>query len=347
MRIVVNNIAASSGGAMTVLKDFYTCVCKNEHENEWIFLLSDKYFEETENVKIIALPEIKKNPIKKVLFDFFTGRKLINSLNPDVVFSMQNILTFGVKAPQTVYVHQSLPFQEVKKFSFFKKTERALAFKQYVVGAIIKKSIKKANKVIVQTEWMRDGVIKKCKSAKEKIVKILPNVKEFDNINITTDFNNTHFFYPSSNTLYKNNTVIFKASEILDEWRIEHSIELTLPKEKSKGNIKCTDRLPYEEVINKYASSTLVFPSYLETFGYPLAEARKLGAIVLASDTPFSRELLKDYKNAYFFNPFDATQLANLMKQVVCKDIVKLETNEKSESIVDSWELIIEQITKQ
>ena len=91
----------------------------------------------------------------------------------------------------------------------------------------------------------------------------------------------------------------------------------------------------------------MVFPSYLETFGYPLAEARKLGAIVLASDTPFSRELLKDYKNAYFFNPFDATQLANLMKQVVCKDIVKLETNEKSESFVDSWELIIEQITKQ
>ena len=86
MRIVVNNIAASKGGAMTVLKDFYNCVCENDKENEWIFLLGDKYFEETENVKIITLPEIKKSSIKKVMFDFFKGKKFIHNLKPDVVF---------------------------------------------------------------------------------------------------------------------------------------------------------------------------------------------------------------------------------------------------------------------
>ena len=93
MRIVVNNIAASTGGAMTVLRDFYRCVCENDTENEWIFLLNDRYFEETDNVKIIPLPEIKKSGIKKMLFDFVTGRKFISALNPDVVFSMQNIIT--------------------------------------------------------------------------------------------------------------------------------------------------------------------------------------------------------------------------------------------------------------
>ena len=51
MKIVVNDIAASTGGAMTVLRDFYNCVCNNDHENQWIFLLGKKYFEETENVK--------------------------------------------------------------------------------------------------------------------------------------------------------------------------------------------------------------------------------------------------------------------------------------------------------
>ena len=45
MRIVVNDIAASTGGAMTVLRDFYTWVCEHDHENEWIFLFSDRYFE--------------------------------------------------------------------------------------------------------------------------------------------------------------------------------------------------------------------------------------------------------------------------------------------------------------
>ena len=69
MRIVVNDIAASKGGAMTVLRDFYTCVCEHDHENEWIFLLGDRYFTDTANVKILTLPEVKKNRLKKLLFD--------------------------------------------------------------------------------------------------------------------------------------------------------------------------------------------------------------------------------------------------------------------------------------
>ena len=92
MRIVVNNIAASTGGAMTVLRDFYRCVCENDTENEWIFLLADKYFEEIDNVKIIPMPEVKKSGVKKMLVDFVTGRKFIAALKPDVVFSMQNII---------------------------------------------------------------------------------------------------------------------------------------------------------------------------------------------------------------------------------------------------------------
>ena len=106
MRIVVNDIAASKGGAMTVLRDFYNYVKENDKENEWIFLLGDKHFDETENVRIIALPKIKKSSLKRLAFDFFTGKMFISKLNPDVVFSMQNTVTWGVKVPQVVYMHQ-------------------------------------------------------------------------------------------------------------------------------------------------------------------------------------------------------------------------------------------------
>ena len=121
MRIVVNDIAASKGGALTILKDFYNYISQNDTENEWIFLLGDNLLEETENIKIIVLSDIKKSRFKKLKFDFVTGKKFIKNLNPDVVFSLQNIATFGLKIPQIVYVHQSLPFQTIKNFSFFKK----------------------------------------------------------------------------------------------------------------------------------------------------------------------------------------------------------------------------------
>ena len=76
MRIVVNDIAASTGGAMTVLRDFYSCVCENDHENEWIFLLNQPYFQETENVKIITLPEIKKSGLRKAILKKYLTQHL-------------------------------------------------------------------------------------------------------------------------------------------------------------------------------------------------------------------------------------------------------------------------------
>ena len=345
MRIVVNNIAANKGGAMTVLKDFYACVCENDKENQWIFLLADKYFEETENVKIITLPEIKKNPFKKILFDFITGKKYINNLKPDVVFSMQNIMTFGVKAPQIVYLHQPLPFQKQKKFSFFKSSERNLAVKQYIVGAIIKKSVKKADKIIVQTKWMQESVCNKCNVNKEKVVNILPNAKNIAKKTNNYDaFDNTKFFYPTSQVLYKNNELVFTVSNMLNTENIKHHVELTLNEDKSRFSVNCIGRIAYEEVVEKYNTSTLIFPSYIETFGYPLAEARQAGTIILASDTDFSRELLCGYENAYLFNPFKPEELASLMKKVISREIERKETESFLEPLQDNWKNIMNEV---
>lgn len=346
MRIVVNDIAASTGGAMTVLKDFYFCVKENDSENEWIFLLSDKYVEETENIKVITLPEIKKNPIKKVLFDLFTGKKFINSLKPDVVFSMQNIITFGVSAPQTVYIHQAIPFQSAKKFSFLKSNERKIAFIQYFIGALIKLSAKRSDKVIVQTKWMKDAVCKKCNLSSKKVLCVTPNVKDIAHLKNPELFDKTCFFYPTATGVYKNNSCIYEACKLLDEQNIEYTVKLTLPKQYSEGNIDCIDRIPYEDVINYYNKSTLIFPSYIETFGYPLTEARKLGSIVLASDCPFSHEALDNYENAYFFNPFKPEELTQLMNKVVMGEINKKETADIFENQEDSWKRVIQYLYK-
>ena len=100
----------------------------------------------------------------------------------------------------------------------------------------------------------------------------------------------------------------------------------------SQGKSHCRSivnvgKLSREDVMVKYQSSTLVFPSYLESFGYPLAEARMMGAIVLAADTPFSREILDGYENAHFF-PFDMPErLAELMEAVVKGEIVRKNIN--------------------
>lgn len=322
MRIVVNDIAASSGGAMSVLRDFYSCVCNYDKENEWIFLLSDRYFEETENVKIITLPEIKKSGLKKLWFDCVSGKYYIQKFKPDILVSLQNIITFGLKVPQVVYIHQSIPFQSIKRFSFIKSSERKLAVIQYLIGWLIKRSAQKSDSVIVQTKWMKEAVCRLCHIPKGKVITNLPSVK-IEGIDTGASFDNTAFFYPATDAIYKNVDCIRRASKILDSKGIAHTITLTLPPEKSTGNIHCVGRLPHDEVMRRYQTSTLLFPSYIETFGYPLAEARQMRTIVLASDTPFSREVLEGYENAYYFDPFKPEELASFMELVISGDIVK------------------------
>ena len=344
MRIVVNDIAASKGGALTVLTDFYNCVKENDTENEWIFLLGDQLLEPTDNIKIITLPKIKGSRIKKLMFDFFEGKAFIKALDPDVVFSLQNTVTFGLDVPQALYIHQSIPFQKVRNFSFLKGSERTLAVYQHLIGKVIKKSAKVADKVIVQTKWMKEAVCTQCHLPEQKVLQIPPTVADLSAYNTSHALKKDCFFYPTAPAIYKNNSAIYRACEILHSKGIGCDVTLTLAESIAKPNIRFVGRLPYGEVIEKYAQSTLLFPSYIETFGLPMAEARQVGTIILASDCPFSREVLENYENAYFFNPFKPEELAELMERVISGEIQKHETVTGTNNTHNGWLMIMKEV---
>jgi len=159
MRIVVNDIAASEGGALTILESLSNYIRSCDHVNEWIFLLGGDLIPEDTNIRVRVFPKVKGSWLHRLTFDFIVGRREIAALNPDVVLSLQNTLVSGVACPQVVYVHQPIPFQTTKKFSFVRRGERLLAVYQHIIGRVIKKSVSQASHVIVQTEWMRDAIL--------------------------------------------------------------------------------------------------------------------------------------------------------------------------------------------
>lgn len=344
MKIVVNDIAASTGGAMTVLRDFYAYVCEHDHENQWVFLLADRYFEETDNVKIIPMPQVKKSGLRKLWFDFVSGRRFIHRLQPDAVLSLQNIITFGVKVPQVAYIHQSIPFQNVKNFSFFRGSERKLAVVQHLIGRIIKLSAKKSDLVIVQARWLKDAVCDLCRVPKDKVLVNMPmaNVTEAAG----AAFDRTAFFYPTAGAIYKNNDCLFKASRLLRERGVPHEVCMTLPPEKSEPGIVCTGRLPYEEVLRRYHTATLAFPSYIEACTLPLLEGRKAGSLILAADTAFAREELQGYENAYFFDPFKPQELAGLMERVISGELTKKPAGQGVSPTGNGWADVVRAVVE-
>lgn len=348
MRIVVNDVAAvpNGGGVYSILQDLYNDVIDHDKKNEWIFILAGKFFKETSNVKIIVRKDLKNNKLKKLWFELVVGRHFINALHPDVYISLQNIATLGVKTQkQIVYLHQPIPFEYKKRFSFFKKEERSLAIYQKLIGEVIKKTLRlRKPKIIVQTNWMKDAVSNQCNIKPEQIIVAHPKIS--NSFSKIYNGKGNLFIYPASSFIYKNHKVIFDAIRILKRKDTNNfKIVLTLNKSQlpyNSENIEYLGHIPRNEVMQLYTKSILIFPSYIESFGLPLVEAASEADIIFAADTVFSRELLGNYSNVYYFNYNNANELASLLKKAINREIVT--TGERLR--VDVGESVLETILK-
>lgn len=338
MRIVVLDTAASSGGALSILKDFYDYLLKSKDTNEWIFLISDKFIESAQHIEVKVLNCRYKRWLGRLSFDYVWGRIWINRMNPDVVLSLQNTMPIGIRAKKFLYVHQPIPFQSRKRFSFIKKEEFIYAVYQNLIGALIKKSIKRSNGIIVQTEWLKKEISSKWGRGKA-VLHCTPNVETIETE--AKRFHNNYFIYPADSILYKNHEVIRQACKNLKKKNItDFRVEFTM-EGLDEDQIYYIGHISREELFTKYTQGTLIFPSYIESFGYPLEEAKSQGTIILAADCEYAHELLAGYTNAYFFQPFDAEKLAELMEKVIKKKIIIRPYCEKKSKNKNGWERMI------
>jgi glycosyltransferase involved in cell wall biosynthesis len=330
MNIMVFDVPAESGGALSVLNDFYHEVIGNTDKNiNWIFVLSTPRLEEKANIKILRYPWIKKSWGHRYYFDQVIAPKLVRQYKADKIFSLQNVTIPRANCGQILYLHQPLPFVDYK---YSIKENRLFWVYQNIIGRNIINSVKKAQHVIVQTEWMKRACIEKTQVESNKI-KVIPPVI---NLKIEKYFEPNEktlstFFYPASGLEYKNHQVIVDAClELKSSMDKDYQIIFTLNGNENQHvenlyRIVEEEQLPIrfegsktrDEVFDLYTKSILLFPSYIETFGLPMLEAKLYNGVIFASDTPFSHEILDQYENSYFFDAFSANTLARLMENII------------------------------
>ena len=325
MKTMVFDVPAESGGALTILGQYYERAI-NDSNKEWIFVISTPYLKECKNIKVINFPWVKKSWLHRIVFDKLIAYKLVQKYRVDEVLSLQNVVIPNVKVKQTLYLHQPLPFVE-KRYSI--TSNYKFWVYQNIISRMIYKSLKEADKIIVQTEWMLNAVMNKVKIEREKISVEQPkfNIKVSKKYESNND-KNTTFFYPASGLEYKNHRIIVESTkELVSKGITNFKVILTLKGDES-GHIKHLYRivkskgLPIDfigqvnlnEVYEYYSKTILLFPSYIETFGLPLLEARLHETPILASNCEFSREILEGYKKVNYFDPFDSKGLHVLMK---------------------------------
>lgn len=325
MRILVYDVAAESGGALTVLNSFYEEFCQDT-QNEYIFVLSVCRLEERPHIRVVNYPWIKKSRFHRLYFDHFTAPGLVRRYGADEVLSLQNIELPHAGVPQTVYVHNALPFSEYR----FRWSEAAnLWVYQQILGRMIRRSIRHAKKVIVQTGWMRREIARQCRIPAGRIEVKFPKVEMLKTEAYRLDRGCPVFFYPANDAAYKNHRTFLEACRLLKESGCgSYKVIWTVTGEESEGIRRIREEakeaglpimfagpMPRKALFDLYASSVLVFPSYIETIGLPLLEARSAGAWILAADCLYAKDVVGDYERAEFFGIFDAEGLSRRMRR--------------------------------
>lgn len=333
---MVFDVPAESGGALTILKQYYEKAALEVNTN-WIFVVSTPKLKPQKNIKVLNYPWIKRNWLLRIIFDKFISYKLIKKFKVDEILSLQNLVISNTKVPQTLYLHQPLPFVE-KRYRMFENYKFWIY--QNVISKMIYKSIQKADKVIVQTNWMKEACLNKVDTAANKIVVKAPktNIKVKNYYHQENEMN-LMFFYPASSLEYKNHKVIVDASRKLIESGIKNfKVIFTINGDENKlikglYETVITNDLPIEfkgsisleRVYEYYSKSILIFPSYIETFGLPLLEAREHKSPIIASNCSFSHEVLNNYSNSHYFNPEDSSQLKSYMEKFITNPFYRKE----------------------
>lgn len=326
MNIMVYDVAAENGGAISILEYFYN-QHKKDKDNHYVYMLSTYHLEETDNVTVVNVPEIKKNWGKRLLFDYIGVRKYIRKFQVDEVLSLQNTIIPFFHGRQTVYEHNALPFSE---YRFSVREDMKMWVYQNIIGRFMISGIKKADRVIVQTEWMRNAIAERIPEAELKTEVRFPEVSILDGFRFMRP-DQCVFFYPANEAPFKNHRLILDACLLLKKKGImDYSVVFTLKGDETEAlnqirekadsemiNMQWIGSLLRETVFEWYSRAVLLFPSYIETVGLPIFEAKYVGCPLLLADCAYARNVAGEYKDVTYFPHDDAAFLAECMEKEI------------------------------
>jgi glycosyltransferase involved in cell wall biosynthesis len=182
---------------------------------------------------------------------------------------------------------------------------------------------------------MKNALVDKFGIRSEDVQVIKPDIQLPSSDRSSYEKNDTGLFeilYPATFLSYKNHAIIIDALSILKKkldinnvrFQVtldEASFRKLYQSAKLLGVEACLENIgyvPQQELYKRYSKSQLVvFPSYLETFGLPLAEAAAFGKRILCSDLPYSRDVLSGYDGAVFVTHDNKSDWADGLESII------------------------------
>lgn len=333
INVLIYALPNTTSGGLSVVQNLYEDIKVHADlypDIHWHFIVGVDVFHNTNNISVYNDEWALKSYFSRWLYNITNVRKFVREHEIDAVISL-NMSVNGLKVPSIISMHNVLPLYRCDSSVFDSRVD---IVKQAIRNRLIVKSLKHAEYVIVPGKWIVKRLMEQFGISEDRIVLspiITPEINSSVKRNEKTEDGIYRFIYPSTGFPYKNHRVVVEAVRILNSQGITGYRVLfagNVGDGKTISAIKddiALNKLPIEfcgvlskdELASLYSTGTLVFPSKIETDGFPLLESMACDGDILASNLDYAREALEGYDNYSLFDPDDAGRLADLMKDIL------------------------------
>lgn len=319
MNIVVSAASLRMGGAVTIYNQFISHLREEIGENRYFIFVN----------KVLQQPDIKgvqyyvpniESRSKRNWFDNKGCLEILTSegFKPDAVISLQNTAVRCLHGlPQLVYYHQPLPFFK-REWNPFKREDLEKFLYKHFYLYFVKKSMDENVQFVVQTEFLKRGLVKRLGIDNSRVHVCFPDVELPDAASIEPypfAVNTCNFIFPALYSPHKSHIVLLKALTLMKQKTDIGKVRLYLTISKEEApvlynyvekngigeNVVFLGRLPYQTTLTLYKTAdALLFPSTIETLGLPLIEAASFGLKIVAPDAEYAHEVLEGYEGVSF-----------------------------------------------
>lgn len=329
---------------------------KNNPQHEFIFFFDrafDDKFIYANNVTPVVLNPPARHPILFKIWFNWSVKRALKKYKADVFFSPDGYMSLTSDVKQLGVIHD-LNFEHYPQD--LPKSARKYLLKYFPLFA------KKATKIITVSEYSKQDIIDTYKVNPNKISVAYNGIGDFFYpIENTKKEETRHKFTDSANYFLfvgalhprKNITNLFKAFDLYktqtksknkllvvgEKYWWNDELKNVFESLKHKSDIVFTGHVQSSELNEIYCSGlALVFPSYFEGFGIPLAEAMKCELPIVSSNATCLPEIAGDA--AIYFNPFSVEDIAKSMTKIESDKSLraKLIENGKQRSTLFNWD---------
>ena len=333
--IVISAVNIRKGGTLTILRECLQYLSSRK-DLRVTAIVHDRSLCDCPGIEYIEIPWSIQSWAKRIKCEYFTLRRISDSFEApaDLWFSLHDSTPRVAAARQAVYCHNPFPFMKANLLDWRMNYKIPLfcMFSRYIYKAFVRRN----SYLVVQQQWLREGLAKITGLALGKIIVAPPSAPITDSFNTSQNNDRTVFFYPSFADRHKTFETLLKASQILqkragkgrfrtiitvkgDENRYARWLK------KQYGHIESIDFhgfVPREDLKELYGKTNcLVFPSRVETWGLPISEFLPSGKPMILADLAYAHETAAGAQRVTFFPCGNAEALAEKMAAVLEGDL--------------------------